>query len=200
MTNNKVKNIVNSKSLQNNTTTTPVNNNGIVYNGLARVTYMNGKKKVKSMIVKNNGTDLLFKYLTQCVCGSNVSANMPKYLDIGIWSEANKIYTPCTTIRCDLTSKYLTNIYLDNSEIPFAACFTSIIPGSVVITGDNNDKADAIRLYNDYYNSADQSLLAEIIIEDEPSKIDISTTIKKYSLMIEWYMYFTNRQSQTSAT
>ena len=199
MTNNKVKNIVNSENLQNNTTTTPVNNNGIVYNGLARVTYMNGKKKVKSMIVKNNGTDLLFKYLTQCVCGSNVSANMPKYLDIGIWLETDKRYIPCTTIRCDLTSKYLTNIYLDNSEIPFAACFTSIIPGSTVIT-DDNSRANAIRLYNDYYNNAEQSLLAEIIIEDTAGQIDISSNIKKYSLMIEWYMYFTNRQNQTSET
>jgi hypothetical protein len=38
--------------------------NGIVYNGVAKITFLKGKKVIKTQVVKNNGTELLFNLLT----------------------------------------------------------------------------------------------------------------------------------------
>ena len=59
--------------------------NGLKYSGIVTVTVKQGQKIIKTNVIKNAGTELLFKTLCRCLCGdTDAVKTMPFYIDAGV--------------------------------------------------------------------------------------------------------------------
>ena len=161
-------------------------NSAVIYNGKVTITQLHGKSLIKRYVVKNNGSELFLKLLTQCVCGFDVSKNMPKYLSVGVYNSG--VYKSVLASRVDVTQEFV-QVDIDGDKNTYAAKFTAIIPPSIVISSERKTEVNMLRLYSDYALSEEDSNLAYLSLQDDQK---LSFSESSYTTIVEWYMYFTN--------
>lgn len=172
-----------------------ISQNSIGYYGFAELSFYRGKDKVRTIRIKNNGTNLLFKYLSQAICGLSVGSYMPKYFDMGNFSsdqQGNGIFTSNLSSRPVLTASIVENISLNSDQVAqVASKFTATIPSRTVssLQEGQDNKINCLRLYNTYYSANNNDgLLAQIDLSDNPIEIDNNS----YTIIVEWIMTFGN--------
>ena len=63
------------------------------YKGEVRISLIEDSGRVISVRQHNAGEDALFEYLAQCLCGLNVPANYPRFLDIEELDASTNVYS-----------------------------------------------------------------------------------------------------------
>lgn len=175
-----------------------VNKNSVGYYGFAHVSFFKGKDKVKTIKIKNNGTELLFELLAKSICGINVTNLMPKYFDMGVYTVEQSIGTFDTALsnRIPLTSAVIEDVPIQehSSTAAVAAKFTAFVPNRTFNADSYGETINCLRLYNVYGGGPDEGLLAQIDLIDggEDSEVINVSQASQYSLMIEWIMTFGN--------
>lgn len=165
--------------------TTNVNTkDSIAYSGTVKVTIVKNNKPIKKTTKKNAGTYALFKTLTLCLLGDDVSTRIPQF--IGAWQGV----VPTRT-RAKIGTKYIT----DNTESTSGTATSSIkfvanIPYSYLTLDGASNPITALGLYNSLTADDSTSLLAKVDLgQDEQITLDNSG----YSALIEWTLTITNQ-------
>ena len=174
-------------------------NLAIDYSGQVKIDILNGKKKFKTIKIKNSGTSELFKLLAMLVCGENAKYKVPAYLQLfdittNRGTMKNLFDDPVLNSSVPVTTKrYYKNTdfedidssLFDIDNTGYIVEYTFLIPGASV---SPNSKINVIALFAT--NSYKTDPLAYITLDPEKYDIEIE---EGNNILLTWSMYLQNR-------
>lgn len=153
------------------------------YRGTVSVKLKQNGKIILNKNAKNTGTSFLLRALTYCLCGDDVSNEMPKYLDAGVMSNGQFISS--------LSSRStLTQALPSKDGEAWKATFQAMILYSQIKEGSRSTEITALRLCSNQSGEDGELAVMEI---STPITIQDSS----YVAMVEWNMYIENAQITT---
>lgn len=176
-------------------------NLAIDYSGKVKIELLNGKKKYKTIKLKNSGTSELFKLIAMLISGEDAQYKVPAYLQLfDITSKrtdmSNYFENPVLNSSIPVTTKkYYKNKDIetdsdlfDMENTGYVVEYSFLIPGTSIIPDTN---IDVIAMFptNNYKTNP----LAYIKLDELSNNISIE---EGNNILITWSMYLQNRPTE----